>query len=207
MATAFAGVTPPSPPLVHAIWEVVPGGSVLGRLLWFGNRPARWFSHVDPGSSALPPRYRPSPRLLRLVLVTTLRPRAPLILLNVALGDEAEMNGRACGSPVEGLGWATHLHTMRSSEKVTAGGMAGPTSPGELATALPEALAAGSPGHQVMALRWQGGGGPVSRCGPWDPRPPAKSGTSASDPGRARPTGPPLSSALAGWAGPRVRAG
>ena len=30
---------------------------------------------------------------------------------------------RACGCPLERLGWVTHLHTIRSFEKLTAGGM------------------------------------------------------------------------------------
>jgi hypothetical protein len=30
---------------------------------------------------------------------------------------------RACGCPLERLGWTTHLHTIRSDEKLTAGGM------------------------------------------------------------------------------------
>ncbi|MGH7358965.1 MAG: hypothetical protein ACREJR_09135, partial [Candidatus Rokuibacteriota bacterium] len=58
------------------------------------------------------------------ILVTALRPSAPLVLLNVSLGDQAELESRACGCPLEGFGWTTHLHTIRSYEKVTAGGMA-----------------------------------------------------------------------------------
>jgi hypothetical protein len=33
------------------------------------------------------------------------------------------MEQRTCGCPLEELGWATHLHTVRSYEKLTAGGM------------------------------------------------------------------------------------
>ena len=33
---------------------------------------------------------------------------------------------RACGCPLERLGWATHLHTIRSYAKLTAGGMTFP---------------------------------------------------------------------------------
>lgn len=57
------------------------------------------------------------------LLVTSLRPTARLILLNVSTGDIAEMTRRACGCPLEQLGWKTHLHTIRSFEKLTAGGM------------------------------------------------------------------------------------
>jgi len=57
------------------------------------------------------------------LLISSLRPTAPFILLNVSMGDQAVMTQRACGCPLEGLGWATHLHTIRSYEKLTSGGM------------------------------------------------------------------------------------
>jgi hypothetical protein len=57
------------------------------------------------------------------LVLTTLRPAAPLMLLNVSLGDQAELTSRRCGCPLEELGWTTHLHTVRSFEKLTAGGM------------------------------------------------------------------------------------
>jgi hypothetical protein len=58
------------------------------------------------------------------LLVTTIRPEAPLVLLNVSLGDRAVLERRACGCPLERLGWVTHVHTIRSFEKLTAGGVA-----------------------------------------------------------------------------------
>jgi len=61
-----------------------------------------------------------SPRSL---LITSLRPAARLILLNVSLGDEAHMIERTCGCPMEAFGWTTHIHTLRSFEKLTAAGM------------------------------------------------------------------------------------
>jgi hypothetical protein len=61
-----------------------------------------------------------SPRAL---LVTALRPTAPLALLNVHLGDEARLGTRDCGCALEGLGWTTPLHGIRSDQKLTAGGM------------------------------------------------------------------------------------
>jgi hypothetical protein len=57
------------------------------------------------------------------LLISSLRPTAPFILLNVSMGEQAVMTQRACGCPLEGLGWATHLHTIRSYEKLTSGGM------------------------------------------------------------------------------------
>ncbi len=59
----------------------------------------------------------------RSLLITSLRPSARLILLNVSLGDEAEVLQRACGCPMEHVGWTAHLHTIRSFEKLTASGM------------------------------------------------------------------------------------
>ncbi len=57
------------------------------------------------------------------LLISSLRPTAPLMLLNVSLGDQAVLDRRACGCPLERLGWDTHLHTIQSYEKLTAGGM------------------------------------------------------------------------------------
>jgi hypothetical protein len=59
----------------------------------------------------------------RALLVSSLGPAAPLVLLNVSLGDEAVLSRRRCGCPLEVTGWTTHLHTIRSHEKLTAGGM------------------------------------------------------------------------------------
>jgi hypothetical protein len=56
------------------------------------------------------------------LLVSSLRPTCPLILFNASMGDRADLVERACGCPLERLGWVTHLHTVRSFEKLTAGG-------------------------------------------------------------------------------------
>jgi hypothetical protein len=57
------------------------------------------------------------------ILVSSLRVTAPLMLLNVALGDQGVLGTRQCGCPLEALGWKTHLRALRSLEKLTAGGM------------------------------------------------------------------------------------
>ena len=57
------------------------------------------------------------------LFVSTLRPEAPLVLLNVSLGDRAVLSQRRCGCPLKRLGWTTHRHTIHSFEKLTAGGM------------------------------------------------------------------------------------
>jgi hypothetical protein len=57
------------------------------------------------------------------LLLTSLRATAPLVLLNVSIGDLAELVRRQCGCPMERYGWTTHLHTVRSFEKLTSEGM------------------------------------------------------------------------------------
>lgn len=57
------------------------------------------------------------------LLLTSIRSSSPLVLLNVSLGDQARLEQRACGCPLEQLGWGTHLQDIRSFEKLTAGGM------------------------------------------------------------------------------------
>ncbi len=69
---------------------------------------------ISKGAQKLPARS---------LLLTALRPTARMILLNVSLGDQAELVQRACGCPLEQEGWTTHVHTIRSFEKLTAGGM------------------------------------------------------------------------------------
>jgi len=73
---------------------------------------------VQPGSASLGAVLPP-----KALLVTSLRDTAPLILLNVSLGDQATMTRRSCGCPQERLGWPTHLHTISSHEKLTVGGL------------------------------------------------------------------------------------
>jgi hypothetical protein len=73
---------------------------------------------IQPGSAA--PEHRLPPRAL---LLSSLRITSPLVLLNVSLGDQAFLVRRPCNCPLGALGWDTHLSTIRSFEKLTAGGM------------------------------------------------------------------------------------
>ena len=57
------------------------------------------------------------------LLLSSIRPTVPFIFLNMSMGDCATLTDRKCGCPMEALGWRTHLHTIRSFEKLTAGGM------------------------------------------------------------------------------------
>jgi hypothetical protein len=57
------------------------------------------------------------------LLLTSLLASAPIFLLNVCMGDQAELVRRACGCPMERHGWTLHIHTVRSFEKLTSGGI------------------------------------------------------------------------------------
>ena len=57
------------------------------------------------------------------LLLSSLLASTPLVLLNVSMGDRATMATRRCGCPMEAMGWGTHLHTVRSFEKLSAGGV------------------------------------------------------------------------------------
>lgn len=57
------------------------------------------------------------------MLLTSVRPRARIILLNASMGDAAICTQRLCGCPMASYGWGTQLHTIRSFEKLTGLGM------------------------------------------------------------------------------------
>ena len=57
------------------------------------------------------------------LFVTSLRASGPLVMLNLSMGDEALLRSRACGCPLERIGWTTHVSRVRSPEKLTAAGM------------------------------------------------------------------------------------
>ncbi|HEX9710175.1 MAG TPA: hypothetical protein VGB42_09455, partial [Candidatus Thermoplasmatota archaeon] len=76
----------------------------------------------------------------RTLLFSSLRDSAPVVLLNVSLGDQAVLARRRCRCPLEELGWTTHLHTIRSDEKLTAAGMT--LLDGDAISALEEVLPA-----------------------------------------------------------------
>jgi hypothetical protein len=65
---------------------------------------------VDPGESSR-------------ILLTSIHPAMPKILLNVDIGDSIVLTDRRCGCPVEAAGFPCHAHTIRAVNKLTAGGM------------------------------------------------------------------------------------
>ncbi len=58
------------------------------------------------------------------VLLTSLRPTVPFVLLNTSMGDQAQLTERQCGCPLEALGWRHHLSHVRSFDRFTGSGMA-----------------------------------------------------------------------------------
>lgn len=57
------------------------------------------------------------------LLLSSLRPSTRSILLNASLGDTGALEDRACGCPLDDIGWHRHIHTIRSFEKLTGAGM------------------------------------------------------------------------------------
>jgi HAMP domain-containing protein len=57
------------------------------------------------------------------LLLTTLRPNAPKLMLNVESDDYATLEQRECGCPLGALGFTWHLRGIRSHEKLTSEGM------------------------------------------------------------------------------------
>jgi hypothetical protein len=79
----------------------------------------------DDLHAVIQPEHRAAPTglLPETLLFSSLRAAEPFVLLNVSVGDQATMTRRSCGCFLDRLGWRTHLHTIRSFEKLTAGGM------------------------------------------------------------------------------------
>jgi hypothetical protein len=73
---------------------------------------------IQPGLSGAASGLQPDA-----ILFTSLLLDAPVVLLNVSMGDQAAFARRACGCPMESLGWTGHLHAIRSGEKLTCAGM------------------------------------------------------------------------------------
>lgn len=57
------------------------------------------------------------------LVFTTVHPTTPKLMLNVDIGDFGVLPGGSCGCAMERLGFRQRFHTIRSYEKLTAGGM------------------------------------------------------------------------------------
>ena len=72
------------------------------------------------------------------LLVTSLSEAWPLVLLNVSLGDRGALERRGCGCALGTLGWTTHVHSVRSFEKLKIAGL--PLEPEPLVRLFEETL-------------------------------------------------------------------
>ena len=77
--------------------------------------------HLLSGKIALLPRPGPGDR--NALFFTTLLVAAPRIMINAESGDSAAVESRSCGCAFGAAGYLTHLHTIRSYEKVSGEGM------------------------------------------------------------------------------------
>ena len=90
-----------------------------------GNREVVDEAHLLTGKIAFLQRSRTlaDGRVAHPLYLTTLRTHTPKIMLNLESGDEGVLQRRRCGCSLETDGLDLHLHTIRSYEKLTAGGM------------------------------------------------------------------------------------
>jgi hypothetical protein len=86
------------------------------------------------------------------LLFSSLRGSTPYVLLNVSLGDQATLVARACGCALEAIGWRTHLHSVRSFEKMKVGGTIVLVEPivRLLEQTLPERFGGGATDYQLV---------------------------------------------------------
>ena len=86
------------------------------------------------------------------LLVTPLTVYTPFVMLNVSLGDQAIVETRTCGCPMDHPGWGRHIRQIRSFEKLTAGGMTFLDSDvvRVLEEALPAAFGGGAGDYQLV---------------------------------------------------------
>jgi hypothetical protein len=70
--------------------------------------------HPEGSGENIPPKA---------LFITSVEKKSPFIMLNLSMGDEAAITKRKCGCRMHSLGWETHLHSIRSYEKLTTGGL------------------------------------------------------------------------------------
>jgi hypothetical protein len=86
------------------------------------------------------------------LLLTSLRSASPKVLLNTEIGDHAVIEDRACGCPLDTLGYTRHLHTIRSFGKLTGDGVTfiGADLLGLLEEALPRQFGGSGADYQLI---------------------------------------------------------
>ncbi len=86
------------------------------------------------------------------LLVTSLARSSPKLMLNVETGDTGVIEERSCGCPFEEIGFPQHLHSIRSSEKLTSEGtnFLGPELVALIDEVLPKAFGGGPTDYQLV---------------------------------------------------------
>ena len=76
---------------------------------------------IQPGPARAGDADPPLPP--RALLLTPVSLTAPLVALNLSLGDQGWLDEHDCGCPYRGIGWTTRLRAIESFEKLKAAGM------------------------------------------------------------------------------------
>jgi hypothetical protein len=86
------------------------------------------------------------------LLVTSLYATSPKLFLNAAMGDMGVLTSRRCGCLFDELGFTQHLHTIRSTHKITGEGVTflGPDLAEVLEDALPRRFGGGPTSYQLV---------------------------------------------------------
>jgi hypothetical protein len=99
------------------------GGPVASQCPNRGDAPDDVHVYLDAFAITQRPRETVGGQRVDALLLTALRPAAPKILLNTEIGDCGVLEERDCGCLFDEVGYRTHLHTIRSFEKLTGEGM------------------------------------------------------------------------------------
>jgi hypothetical protein len=99
---------------VDMIADACPSGSIDGGMHLLDDL----LGVIQPGddgpAAGLPPTT---------LMFSTLRARQPMVLINVSVGDQADIVASDCRCVLEGLGWRRKLRNVQSFSKLTAGGL------------------------------------------------------------------------------------
>ena len=123
-----------------------------------------------PGRVRGHPRQTARPRITSPgapLLLTSLLPTTPKLLLNACIGDSGVLASRRCGCLFDGLGFTQHLHSIRSTHKITGEGVTFLAADlvHVLEEALPRRFGGGPTDYQLVEQEGAGRAGPVSPAG------------------------------------------
>ena len=100
------------------------------------------------------PRALPNGATVRALVVTSLLPHSPKVLLNVESDDFGEVSTRRCGCPWDAMGFHTHISQIRSFSKLTGEGVTllGTDCVRVIEEVLPRAFGGGSTDYQLLEV-------------------------------------------------------